>query len=90
MGKKDKEEFSIDTAASLNQVIEMFEGLVEGFKNGRIFLSSGPSSIVLIPAEIIKLEIDAKKKENEAKIEIELKWKSFPPEPKGLVVGSSL
>lgn len=90
MGKKDKEEFSIDTAASLNQVIEMFEGLVEGFKNGRIFLSSGPSSIVLIPSEIIKLEIDAKKKENEAKIEIELKWKSFPPEPKGLVVGSSL
>lgn len=90
MGKKDKEEFSIDTAASLNQVIEMLEGLVEGFKNGRIFLSSGPSSIALIPAEIIKLEIEAKKKENESKIEIELKWKSFPPEPKGLVVGSSL
>jgi len=68
MGKKDKEEFSIDTTASLSQVIEMLEGLVEGFKNGRIFLSSGPSSIVLNPAEIIKLEIEAKKKRTKPRL----------------------
>jgi len=46
----------------------MLEGLVEGFKNGRIFLSSGPSSIVLTPAEIIKLEIEAKKKRTKPRL----------------------
>lgn len=90
MSKKDKEEFSIDTVASIKQVAETLEGLVEGFKNQRIFLSSGPSSIVLVPSEVLKMEIKAKKKEGESKIEIELKWKSLASDPKGLVVASSL
>jgi amphi-Trp domain-containing protein len=90
VSKKDKEEFSIDTVASLKQVADTLEGLVDGFKNQRVFLSSGPSSIVLVPSEVLKMEIKAKKKGGESKIEIELKWKALPADPKGLVVASSL
>lgn len=86
MPKKDKEQFTFDANTSIEKVIEVFENLLDGLKKKKILLTSGPSSIVLYPEDVMKLEIEAKKKEDKSKIEIELKWKSGFMERKNLTV----
>ncbi len=60
----------------ISEVITYLEGLLKGFKAGKIVVQQGDSFVSLVPAEQVEVEVEAKKKKNKEKFSIELSWHS--------------
>lgn len=60
----------------ISEVITYLEGLLKGFKAGKIVVQQGESFVSMVPAEQVEVEVAAKKKKNKEKFSIELSWHS--------------
>ncbi len=57
-----------------SEVITYLEGLLKGFKAGKIVIQQGDDFVSLVPAEQVEVEVEAKKKKNKEKFSLELSW----------------
>lgn len=57
-----------------SEVVTYLEGLLKGFKAGKIVIQQGDNFVSLVPAEQVEVEVEAKKKKNKEKFSIELSW----------------
>lgn len=70
-----KESFEHESIQDPETIQKYFQALIDGFENGRIVFTSSNRQVVLIPGELIGLEIKAKKKGDKNKISLKLSWR---------------
>lgn len=58
----------------IQEVVAYLEGLLNGFKNGKIVIEQGDSFVCLEPADQVAVEVSAKKKKDKEKFSLELSW----------------
>jgi amphi-Trp domain-containing protein len=66
---------SIQDRQSIRQYFNM---LIEGLEKGRIKFTSEKDTMLLTPAEMIRLSIKTKKKSGKSKLTIKLAWNDSP------------
>lgn len=57
-----------------SDVVTYLEGLIKGFKEGKIVVQKGEGFVCLVPAEQITVLVEAKKKKDKEKFALELSW----------------
>ncbi len=55
-------------------IIRYLEALAGGFKQGALLFSTDNKQLVLKPQGLIKLEVEAKRKDQQLKLNIKLRW----------------
>jgi amphi-Trp domain-containing protein len=60
----------------IDEVVSYLEGLLKGFKEGKIVVRQGESFVCLTPAEQVEIEVTAKKKKDKEKFSLELSWRA--------------
>ena len=68
----DFEHESLQDTASIGKYLE---ALAEGFQDGTLEFSSGKKSIRLQPTGLLELTLKARKKDGEARLQIDVSWK---------------
>jgi amphi-Trp domain-containing protein len=56
------------------EVVIYLEGLIKGFKEGKIVVQKGEGFVSLVPAEQVTVMVEAKKKKDKEKFSLELSW----------------
>jgi len=79
MGKKELE---FKAVMSRDEVRGYLQDLLAGLNEGTICIQTGGEYIVLNPADLIKVEVEAKRKKDKSKFSLELSW-SGEERPKG-------
>ena len=80
MGKR--EEFEHDSIQNSRSVSAYLKALADGFENGKIVFKSEDQEIVLLPDDLLELNIKARHKSAKNKISIKIGWKDAE-EPAG-------
>ncbi|MBF0508830.1 MAG: amphi-Trp domain-containing protein [Deltaproteobacteria bacterium] len=70
----DKPKIELKNTMGRNEVITYLEGLVEGFKAGKIVLEQGYQILEMTVPEVVQVEVEAKQKKDKAKFALELTW----------------
>ncbi|MBN1233140.1 MAG: amphi-Trp domain-containing protein [Candidatus Coatesbacteria bacterium] len=68
-------DFVFESLQDLKSIVKYLNAISDGFSKGKIILGSKDKKIVLEPAELLKLEVKAKKKDNKVKISVKCSWK---------------
>ncbi|MGD2044646.1 MAG: amphi-Trp domain-containing protein [Gemmatimonadota bacterium] len=68
-------EFAHDSLQDTNSIGKYLEALAEGFRSGTLQFSSGKKAIRLRPTGLLELNLKAKRKGGEARLQIEVAWK---------------
>lgn len=71
----DDSRFEYDSMQDVQSIQKFLQTLNEGFKNGKIVLSSDKEKVVLRPQHLLKFAIKAKKKGNKCKLSLKMSWK---------------
>lgn len=69
-----------ESVQSRQSIQELLNSLVDGIEKGRIVLSADNDRTRLIPAELIRVSIKARRKSGKSKLSIKLAWKEPPLE----------
>ncbi|MBF0508829.1 MAG: amphi-Trp domain-containing protein [Deltaproteobacteria bacterium] len=70
----DKPKIELKNTIGRNEVITYLEGLVEGFKAGKIVLEQGDLILEMTVPEVVQVEVEAGQKKDKAKFALELTW----------------
>jgi len=71
-----KDEFEYESLQDKESVIKYLDALKDGFVQGKIILGSSDKKIILEPAELLNLEVRARKKGNRIKLSLKCWWKN--------------
>jgi amphi-Trp domain-containing protein len=75
MSKHDsRNDIALKGEMDRNDIIDMLERLVQGFKKGAVCLRKGSESMTLSPADHVGFGIEAEIKKDKQKVVIELRW----------------
>ena len=66
--------FKHESLQDCESIVDYLDALKEGFSAGAIVLSMNGSEMALKPEGLISLNLEAKKKSDEVKLTIRLKW----------------
>ena len=66
--------FDHESIQDSHSIRQYFNTLIEGLEKGKIIFTSEKDSVLLTPAEMIRLSIKTKKKSGKSKLTIELIW----------------
>ncbi len=80
MGKDD---ISMEGTMETQEVIHYLEGLIEGFREGRIVVEQGERYLTLNPPKTLGVEIEARRKKDKEKLSLELSWHKTAEESEG-------
>lgn len=69
------EKFEHECIQNKHSIQQFFMTLVDGIEKGRILLSAENEQTLLMPAELIRFSIKAKKKTGKSKLSLKLTWK---------------
>jgi amphi-Trp domain-containing protein len=67
--------FKYSSYQDLSTIQKFLESLNQGFAKERIVLSSGDDTIELVPKNLLKFSVQAKKKEDKTELKIKVAWK---------------
>ncbi|MBF0551318.1 MAG: amphi-Trp domain-containing protein [Deltaproteobacteria bacterium] len=70
----DKPKIELKNSMGRSEVIAYLEGLVEGFKAGKIVLEQGAQVLEMTVPEVVQVEVEARQKKDKAKFALELTW----------------
>ncbi len=70
----DMEPFDHESIQDRQSIRNYLITLIEGLEKGRIVFTSEKNSVLLTPAEMIRLSIKTKKKSGKSKLTIKLSW----------------
>jgi amphi-Trp domain-containing protein len=68
-------EFTHESLQDGESIGKYLEALAQGLRTGRLEFSSGSRHIELEPTGLLQLAVDARRKEGEARITVEVQWK---------------
>lgn len=74
----NKRELQAELHMALPELVSYLEALVNGLREGRVYLQQGEQSVDLCPSQSVTLEIEAKQKKDKDKISIEMSWRRNP------------
>ncbi|MBU2551412.1 MAG: amphi-Trp domain-containing protein [Proteobacteria bacterium] len=74
--------FKHESIEDTDTIIKYLTALKEGFENGSLLFSSEDRKLILKPYGLINLEIEAKRKAEEIKLTLKLKWSDEGEETK--------
>lgn len=81
----EKDKISLEQSMALEDAIAYLEDLADGFRAGRVIVAQGDTSLELVPADSVDVEVEARVKKGKAKFSLELEWRT-PVEPGEQVV----
>ncbi len=70
-----EEQFEHESYQDARTIGNYLRSLLEGFEKGRITFESETESIELIPAELVRFSVKAKRKGDKNKLNIKIAWK---------------
>jgi amphi-Trp domain-containing protein len=70
----DKQKIEMRQEMDVNGAIAYLESFIAELKAGRLVLAQDGESLTLVPAEVIELEIEAKRKKDKEKFSLEISW----------------
>lgn len=81
MGSSGKSagEFAHESLQDPETIGKYLEALAQGFRTGQLEFSSGKQHIELEPHGLLQLHVDARRKDGEARISMEVQWKEKKP-----------
>ena len=68
-------EFEHESLQDTASIGKYLEALAEGFRSGTLEFSSGKKAIKLRPTGLLELSLKAKRKDGEARLQIDVAWK---------------
>ncbi len=71
----DKEEFEYSGKISAEEVADYLNQIAEGFRSKLLKLQGRGQIISIVPADVLKIEVRAERKDSKGKMELELSWK---------------
>lgn len=74
-------EFEHESIQDNETVGDYLASLIEGFKKGKIVLSSDEHQIELTPNNNLHFDLNAKRKGNKSKLSIKLSWRNTDSNP---------
>lgn len=69
-----KQELKAELVMSLPELTQYLEAIVEGLREGRVYLEHGGKVLGLYPGDSIALELTAKHKKDKDKLCLEMSW----------------
>lgn len=81
----EKDKISLEQTMALEDAIAYLEDLADGFRAGKVIVAQGDTSLELLPADSVEVEVEARVKKGKAKFSLELEWRT-PMEPGEQVV----
>ena len=69
------EQFEHESLQDADSIAQYLGALIEGFRNGRISLSSDSDELVLTPDPLMQFSVKARKKGNKNKLSLKIQWK---------------
>lgn len=81
----EKDKISLEQTMALEDAIAYLEDLADGFRAGKVIVAQGDTSLELVPADSVEVEVEARVKKGKAKFSLELEWRT-PMEPGEQVV----
>ncbi len=69
------EQFEHESLQDADSIAQYLGALIEGFRNGRISLSSDGHELMLTPDPLVQFSIKARKKGNKNKLSLKIQWK---------------
>lgn len=74
--KEMKDKLEMKTQMKSADVAKYLIGLADGFKAGRIVVEQGTDSLVLLPAVLAEVEVEARVKKDKARFTLEVSWRT--------------
>lgn len=71
-----KRELSVEGKVENKKVADYLESLAKSIKAGKLVVQKGNEALVLTPAAVISMEVEAKQKKDKEKFEIKLEWEN--------------
>ncbi|MBI4667182.1 MAG: amphi-Trp domain-containing protein [Nitrospinae bacterium] len=68
-------EFNYDAELHKDAVVRYLGALVEGFGSGKLTMGSKDRQLSMEPAGLIKVEVEAKRKDGKAKLKLSFSWR---------------
>lgn len=76
MDKDMKDKLEMKAQMKSADVAKYLMGLADGFKAGRIVVEQGADSLVLLPAVLAEVEVEARVKKDKARFSLEVSWRT--------------
>jgi amphi-Trp domain-containing protein len=70
----EKRELKVERDMSLAELTEYLQELVNALRAGKLYVEHGSKVLSLLPAEKVKLEIEARQKKDKEKFGLEVTW----------------
>lgn len=71
----NKRELKAELQMALPELIHYLEAIVDGLRQGRVYLEHGGEVVGLNPSGTVTLEVEAKQKKDKEKLTFEVSWK---------------
>ncbi|MBU2646645.1 MAG: amphi-Trp domain-containing protein [bacterium] len=68
-------EFKHESYQDCETIVDYLKSIIEGIENGSISLGTEKTRIDLVPQGLLKLKIEAKRKSNSSKLNLQVSWK---------------
>ncbi len=68
------DEFKYESVQDTELITEYLEALKEGFGNGKLLFGTRQKKLILEPNGLLKLSINAKRKDRKVKINLKISW----------------
>lgn len=72
------EKFDYEAIQDRQTIGQYLSAVMEGIEKGKLVFSSEKEQILLVPTELIRVAVKAKRKPGKSKITIKLSWNDFP------------
>jgi len=70
--------FKHESLQDQESIVRYLQALCDGFQSGALLFASDNQRLVLKPQGLVALEVEAKKKNNEIKLGIKIRWTEEP------------
>lgn len=75
VSKPKKNKFNHESIEDTESIIKYFEAISDGFRNGGLQFGNGDKLIKLMPKGLLKFKVNAGKKDDKMKLNLQLEWK---------------
>lgn len=77
--KKNKREIEFEGAMGREVVAGYLEKVIEGLRSGTVAVHRGGEALALHPEEVVRVEVEARQKEQKESLAIKLRWRASEP-----------
>jgi amphi-Trp domain-containing protein len=75
------EEFEYESLQDVDAIVGYLNALKEGLEEGRVVLGSNGKELVLSPAGLLRLGVEAKRRKNRSQLVLKVSWREDQPQP---------